>query len=75
MPVQDMMRRDQPVVVVARGSKVSGNRVGPDQVERVPALAQGLEVVGDGQVGPVHAGGVAGAGGSAPPGLRATAAA
>ena len=44
----------------APGSSVSGIMARADQVDRVPALTQGLQVVGDGEVGPIVAAGVLG---------------
>src|SRR5207244_2494313 len=58
-PGQDV--RDQSVSQIVAGLEGLGLGAGPDQVERVPALTQRLEVVGDGQVGAVDAAGTLGA--------------
>ena len=52
-PAQAKIRATSRSARSAPGPSVSGSRAGPDQVDRVPARAQGLQVVGDGQVGAV----------------------
>ena len=59
--------RDQPLGQVGAGPERLGLAAGPDQVDRVPARAQGLQVVGDGQIGAVGQAGDRRRGGSALP--------